>query len=523
MTTIADRHNAGGDAPSESIAPLLSARGIVKRFPGVVALDQVDFDVLPGEVHVLLGQNGAGKSTLIKIIAGVYKADGGTLTVGGRAITNFRSPSDAQAAGIATIHQELALAPHLTVSENLALGQEPELLPGILNRAGATRAAIDQMRSFDVDMDPRARIETLTLAQRQLVAIAKALARKSRILILDEPTAVLSESEVEKLFDVLRALRAQGVGIIYVSHRLEELQRIGDRVTVFRDGKLVDTRPLAGQSVETLISLIVGRDVGEVFPEPDAALEDVRLRVQHLSAPQAFQDVTFDVHAGEIVAITGIVGSGKEHLARALFGDLNGVSGSIALDGDALNLISPVAAIRAGIGYVPADRKGEGLVLERNIPENITLASLVRYTRFGMLRRRLVRKSAQAWQTMLDIRGPALGAPVRLYSGGNQQKVVLAKWLDADSRLLVLVEPTTGLDVGAKVDVYNLARAQAARGTAVLLFSSDLTEVAGLSHRILVMRDGHLVREFSRGDANKEELLYHSVVGARETAEANDA
>jgi ribose transport system ATP-binding protein len=508
-----------GDAPQGSVTPLLAARGILKRFPGVVALDHVDFDLLPGEIHVLLGQNGAGKSTLIKILAGVYKADAGTIAIGGRQFSNFRAPSDAQAAGIATIHQELALAPHLTVSENLALGQEPELIPGILNRASAARAAVEQMRAFDVDIDPRVRVETLTLAQRQLVAIAKALAQRSRVLILDEPTAVLSESEVEKLFDVLRRLQAQDVGIVYVSHRLEELQRIGDRVTVFRDGKLVETRPLKGESVETLISLIVGRDVGEVFPEPTAATDTVRLRVENLSAPQAFDDVSFTVNAGEIVAITGIVGSGKEHLAQALFGDLDGVSGRVTLDGDTLDLVSPVAAIKAGIGYVPADRKGEGLVLDRNIPENITLASLARYSRFGALWRRFLYNAARKWQRTLDIRGPALGAPVRLYSGGNQQKVVLAKWLDAESRILILVEPTTGLDVGAKVDVYNLARAQAAGGTAILLFSSDLTEVAGLSHRALVMRDGRLVGEFGRGDANEEQLLYHSVVGARRDEE----
>lgn len=512
-----------GDAPPESVTPLLTARGIVKRFPGVVALDHVDFDLLPGEIHVLLGQNGAGKSTLIKIIAGVYKADAGTIVIGGRQISNFRSPSHAQAAGIATIHQELALAPHLTVSENLALGQEPELIPGILNRASAARAAVEQMRAFDVDIDPQARVETLTLAQRQLVAIAKALAQRSRVLILDEPTAVLSETEVEKLFEVLRRLQSQDVGIVYVSHRLEELQRVGDRVTVFRDGKLVETRPLEGQSVETLISLIIGRDVGEVFAQPADATDTVRLSVQNLSAPRAFHDVSFDVKAGEIVAVTGIVGSGKEHLAQALFGDLDGVSGEVTLDGDALDLISPVSAIQAGIGYVPADRKGEGLVLDRNIPENITLASLSRYSRLGALWRRRLYNSARKWQQALDIRGPALGAPVRLYSGGNQQKVVLAKWLDAESRILVLVEPTTGLDVGAKVDVYNLARAQAARGTAILLFSSDLTEVAGLSHRALVMRDGRLVGEFSRGDANEEELLYHSVVGVGRADESDGA
>ncbi len=525
MTTVPDERATGanvGAPPGDSREPILRTEGLTKRFHGVLALKSVDFDVLPGEIHVVLGQNGAGKSTLIKIIAGVYKADSGTLVLDGRRISNFRSPSDAQAAGIATIHQELALAPNLTVYENLMLGREPELVPGVLNRIGAVEAAVDQLQAFDVDIDPRARVTTLTLAERQLVAIAKALAQRSRILILDEPTAVLSESEVKKLFDVLRGLRTKDVGIVYVSHRLEELQRIGDRVTIFRDGERVDTRSLSGQSLKTLISLIVGRDVGEVFAEPEDPLESVRLRVRNLSAPEAFEDVSFDVHAGEIVAITGIVGSGKERLAQALFGDLDGVSGEVALDGQILELTAPVAAINAGIGYVPADRKGEGLVLERDIPENITLASLARYTRLGTLWRRFLKRSAREWQTALDIRGPALGAPVRLYSGGNQQKVVLAKWLDAKSRVLILVEPTTGLDVGAKVDVYKLAREQAARGTAVLLFSSDLREVAGLSHRALVMRDRRIVNEFSRGDANEEELLYHSVVGDKSDSDGND-
>ena len=515
--TEAARTDAGG-VPEESAPrdPVLRCAGIVKRFPGVLALDHVDFEVLPGEIHVLLGQNGAGKSTLIKIISGVYGADGGEMTIGGRTVRNFRSPSDAQTAGIATIHQELALAPHLTVYENLVLGQEPQLLPGVLNRPGAVGIAREYLRTFDVDINPRRTVASLTLAERQLVAIAKALSLNSRVLILDEPTAVLSETEVEKLFDVLRRLRDQGVGIVYVSHRLEELRRIGDRVTVFRDGVLVDSRPLRGTSVETLISLIVGRDVGEVFADPEDPLEPVRLEVRDLAAPQAFSEVSFRVHAGEIVAVTGIVGSGKEQLAQALFGDLDGVDGAILIDGKPLTLVSPSGAIEAGVGYLPSDRKGEGLVLERNVPENVTLASLARYSRLGALIHHLRHRSAREWEQTLDIRGPALTSPVRLYSGGNQQKVVLAKWLDARSRVLILVEPTTGLDVGAKVDVYRLAREQAARGTAVLVVSSDLTEVAGISHRALVMRDGRIIGEFQRGAADEERLLYHAVVGAGE-------
>ncbi|MCO5991815.1 sugar ABC transporter ATP-binding protein [Actinoallomurus rhizosphaericola] len=494
---------------------ILRVRGLRKRFPGVVALDGVDFDLRPGEVHVLLGENGAGKSTLIKMLSGAYHPDEGTIYVDGRE-TAIRTAEDAQHLGIATIYQEFNLVPQLTVAENLMLGRPPRRF-GIVDKKAMYRHAQELLDRVGVDADPRAPLESLGIARMQMVEIAKALGLRARVLIMDEPTAVLTTSEVERLFTIVRQLKRQGVAIVFITHHLEEIAQIGDRVTVLRDGASVAEVP-ADTPEDELVRLMVGRSIEQQYPRERSTQGAPLLEVRNLTRKGVFEDVSFEVRAGEVVGLAGLVGAGRTEVVRAIFGADPYDSGEVLVDGRPLPRGKVTAAMEAGLGLVPEDRKGQGLVLGANIRENLGLVTMRRATKAGFVDRAGQAKAAARVAEQLGVRMSSLGQEVRTLSGGNQQKVVIGKWLLADAKVLILDEPTRGIDVGAKVEIYQLINSLTATGHAVLMISSDLPEVLGMSDRLLVMARGRLAGELSAAEATQDSVMALAVGELEETA-----
>ena len=486
-------------------SPALTMRGIRKAFPGVVALDGVDLDVRSGEVHVLLGENGAGKSTLMKILSGAERRDDGRITIGG-ATMRLESPRAARDAGVAIIHQELALVPQMTVAENIFLGRAPSHL-GFVDRARMATESRALLARIGADVDPQVLVGTLSIAQQQLVEIARALSLEARILIMDEPTSALTERETGRLFDVIRGLTARGTAVIYISHRLDEIFDIGDRITVLRDGRHVATQVVQAADRRQLVRLMADREVEELTPGRVRATGAARLQVDGLSREGALHDVSFQVHAGEIVGFAGLLGAGRTEVARAIFG-LDAIDGgTIRVDGQLVTIATPRQAIAAGIGFVTEDRKREGLVLERSVRDNIALPILEALSRLGLVQRVAEHDTASDAVRDLRIRTPSVQQLARYLSGGNQQKVVLAKWLATGARILFLDEPTRGVDVGAKQEIYQLIESLAASGVAIVLMSSELPEVLGLADRVLVMREGRIAGEFVRHDATAERVM----------------
>ncbi|MEV0146111.1 MULTISPECIES: sugar ABC transporter ATP-binding protein [unclassified Nonomuraea] len=483
---------------------ILRAEGLRKQFPGVLALDGVDLSLRAGEVHVLLGENGAGKSTLIKILSGAYHPDGGRVLMDGRPV-RIRSAGDARALGIATIYQEFNLVPQLTVAENLALGRPPRRF-GLVDTARMERDAEALLARVDVRVDPRTPVGRLGIARMQMVEIAKALALDARILIMDEPTAVLTTGEVEKLFAIVRQLRDEGVSIVFITHHLEEIPEIGDRVTVLRDGRSVAEVP-ASTPHDELVRLMVGRPIEQQFPRERGRAGDPLLKVAGLTRRGVFSDVSFEVRAGEVVGVAGLVGAGRTEVARALFGADRYDAGQVTVNGRRLPPGDVHAAMAAGLGLVPEDRKGQGLVLGAAVDENLGLVTLREATRAGFVDRKGQRTAAAKVADQLAIRMTGLDQEVRTLSGGNQQKVVIGKWLVAGARVLILDEPTRGVDVGARVEIYQLINALTASGDAVLMISSDLPEVLGMSDRILVMARGRLVGELPASEATQDGVM----------------
>ncbi|RJL32785.1 sugar ABC transporter ATP-binding protein [Bailinhaonella thermotolerans] len=483
---------------------ILRVEGLRKGFPGVVALDGVDFALRSGEVHVLLGENGAGKSTLIKMLSGAYHPDEGRILVDGEPV-EIRTAGDAQRLGISTIYQEFNLVPELTVGENLCLGRPPRRF-GLVDTKRMHAQARELLDRVGVDVDPRTPVGRLGIARMQMVEIAKALALNARVLIMDEPTAVLTTTEVERLFQIVRQLREQGVAIVFITHHLEEIAQIGDRVTVLRDGRSVAEVP-ATTSEEELVRLMVGRPIDQQYPreagEPGAPL----LSVRGLTRAGAFADVSFDVRAGEVVGLAGLVGAGRTEVARAIFGADSYDSGEVLVNGRALPRGDVQAALAARLGLVPEDRKGQGLVLGAGIGENLGLVTLGRASRGGFVDRAGQRAAAARVAEQLGVRMSGLDQEVRTLSGGNQQKVVIGKWLLADVGVLILDEPTRGIDVGAKVEIYQLINSLTASGHAVLMISSDLPEILGMSDRVLVMARGRLVGELDAGEATQDSVM----------------
>jgi ribose transport system ATP-binding protein len=488
-------------------------RGITKSFPGVQALRDVDFDLRPGEVHVLVGENGAGKSTLIKILSGVYQADRGTIRLRGTDV-RLTSPRDAQARGISTVYQEFNLVPQLSVAENVYLGQEP--LRGPLRwidqrrRLAATR---DLLRGLGIDAMARAPVRTLGVAEQQLVEIAKALSRDARIIVMDEPTAALTAHEIQRLFGIVRTLTSRGIGVIYISHRLEELGEIGDRVTVLRDGQRVGTAEVGQVSVDEIIRMMVGRDVRNKYPKVTVPRGEEVLRVEGLTRPGVLDGVSFSLRRGEILGIAGLVGAGRTELALTLFGAAPASAGRVTIKGVPVRPRSPREAIHAGLALLPEDRKRHGLVLVQSITTNVTLPVAHRLGRWGLLDQGRMRTLARRYAGALRIATPTLDRRVVHLSGGNQQKVVLAKWLATRSEIVIFDEPTRGIDVGAKIEVYQLMNELVERGAGIVMISSELPEVLGMSDRILVMRQGRVAAEFMRADVTAERLMAAALAG----------
>ena len=477
--------------------------GISKVFGGTRALDDVSFSVRAGEVHALLGENGAGKSTLMKTLAGAHQASTGEIRISGERVS-VSSPHASRALGIGIIHQELALAPDLTVAENIFLGE----LPPLVNARTLRARAASLLRDLGFAIDPGALVGSLPLAFQQAVEIAKAMSRRVRILILDEPTAVLAPPEVERLLDVVRALSRRGVSVIYISHRLNEIFRIADQITVLKDGRTVGTYDAAGMDERRLIPLMVGREAAQLFPKVARTPGEALLRVENLSAAGLVRDVSFTLRSGEVLGIAGLIGSGRTELARAIFGADRMESGAVTLAGRRVTIRTPRQGVAAGIGLVPEDRKGQGLVLTLPIRQNVTFAILSRFTNgLGLLRRAAERAAVDAIARRTTIRARNLDLPVSSLSGGNQQKVVLAKWLDAGCKVVILDEPTRGVDVGARSEIYGLIESLAAAGLGVILISSDLIEVIGASDRVLVMSGGRISGSLSRGELSEARIM----------------
>ncbi len=478
-----------------SSAPLLEMTGIEKSFPGVRAIKLGRLELLPGEVHALLGENGAGKSTLIKILAGAQRPDAGTIDINGERV-EIHSPLDAQRLGIAVVYQEFNLVPALTARENIFLGRE-KTRGGFTSPATERREAEALFRRINIQIDPETPCRDLTIAQQQCVEIAKALSRNARIIVLDEPSAVLTDREVEKLFVIIRDLQSHGIGVIYISHRLDEISAIADRATVMRDGEYIDTQPVAQLTRERIIELMVGRKLDQEFPKQRAALGAERLVVRNLRRSDRVKNVSFHVHAGEVLALTGLVGAGRTETVRLIFGADQPDSGSIELDGKLLHLRGPRDAIRAGIGLLTEDRKGQGLVLGLSVRENFGLPNLPAFTSGGFVKRQRERDAFAGYVETLRIKISDHDQLAKNLSGGNQQKVVLAKWLERHCDVIIFDEPTRGIDVGAKYEIYLLINQLAAQGKAILMISSELPEVLGMADRILIMHEGRITGEIT--------------------------
>ena len=489
-------------------APIITVRELSKSFPGVRALDRVHFELRPGEVHALMGENGAGKSTLMKILAGVYEKDAGEVLLDGQPI-DVKGPAHANSLGICIIHQELHLMPHLTAAQNVYIGREPHKLRGLwLDEEQLNRNAAELFRRIHLDVAPTTRISTLTVARQQMVEIAKALSHKSRVLIMDEPTAALNDKEIEELFRIVRQLRSEGVGIVYISHKMDEIQRIADRITVMRDGRTIDTVP-AATPMAKIISMMVGRELqSSQRAIPDLSAAPVVLEVKGLQRGRLVRDVSFQVRRGEIVGFAGLMGAGRTEVMRAIFGADRLEAGEIHVHGRRVHVREPYDAVAAGIGYLSEDRKNFGLATGMDVEANITLPSLSRWVKARFfLNRGASAAISQEMVGKLRIKTPSIHQLSKLLSGGNQQKVVIAKWLVRDCDILIFDEPTRGIDVGAKAEIYALLNDLAAQGRAIIVISSELPEVLQLSHRILVMCEGRITGEVHGAEATQENLM----------------
>ncbi|WP_316167789.1 MULTISPECIES: sugar ABC transporter ATP-binding protein [unclassified Bradyrhizobium] len=500
-------------------APLISVHGLCKSFPGVRALHNVRFELRAGEVHAVMGENGAGKSTLMKILAGVYRKDSGEIIYDGASV-DFPGPREAQAAGIGIIHQELQLMNHLTVAQNIFIGREPMKAFGLLlDEDRLNRQAAELLAQLNLSIDPRTTVGGLTVARQQMVEIAKALSFNSRVLIMDEPTAALNDREIAELFKMIRALKARGVGIVYISHKMDELKQIADRVTVLRDGEYVATVPAETTTIETIIGMMVGRTLGDARVAGTQPAGAIALEVRGLNCGPLVRDVSFTLRKGEILGFAGLMGAGRTEVARAIFGADAVPSGDILVDNRKVTIRSPAHAVAHGIGYLSEDRKRFGLATGMDVESNVVMSNLANYLAMKfMLRKRAIRDTAGRFIRMLNIRTPSASQQVRLLSGGNQQKIVIAKWLDRDCDILFFDEPTRGIDIGAKNEIYRLLRALADQGKAIVMISSELPEVIRMSDRIVVMCEGRITGELSPDEATQERIM--QLATQRETMKA---
>ena len=486
--------------------PVLQLQDVAKSFGSVAALRSVDLRVDAGSIHALVGENGAGKSTLVKIVAGVHRRDRGQLLLGGESV-DFTSTAESKAAGIAVIYQEPTLFPDLSVTENIFMGRQPLTTGRRIDRAAMQSEAEALFARLGVAIDPRRPALGLSIADQQIIEIAKAISLDARLLIMDEPTAALSGVEVDRLFAVARSLRDEGRALVFISHRFDEVFDLCDTVTVMRDGEYVSTLPVAGTSVDEIVSLMVGREVGELFPKTPATIGEPVLEVSGLNRAGVFSDVSFSVRAGEIVGLAGLVGAGRSEIARAVFGVDRYDTGTVTVSGRPVRPHDPRAAIRAGMAFVPEDRRKQGLVTDASVARNVASVIRARLTSAGLLTGKAESRAAGPWAGRLEVKTSALDMGAATMSGGNQQKVVIAKWLATDPTLLIIDEPTRGIDVGTKAEVHRLLSDLAGQGLAILMISSELPEVLGMADRVLVVCEGRLTADLPRDLATPEAVM----------------
>ncbi|MGO8693941.1 MAG: sugar ABC transporter ATP-binding protein [Rectinemataceae bacterium] len=490
---------------------ILEVENVSKSFPGVKALDHVSFKLRKGEVHALVGENGAGKSTLMKILSGVYQPDEGIIRYKGRGV-HFAGPTDARNMGIGIIYQELNLIPHLSVAANIFICREPRTRLGTLDEKRMNADASTILKRLNVDIDPAAPLNRLPISKQQMVEIAKSLSQQLEVLIMDEPTSALTETEIDELFKVIHALRDQGVAIIYISHRLEELKHIVDRISIFRDGGYISTDEYSAVSLDEIVNRMVGRKLENKFPpKHNVPTREKLLEVRGIVRKGILKDISFDLYKGEVLGFSGLMGAGRSELARAIFGADRIDSGEVRVNGRPVRINSPADAIREGIAYLSENRKQEGLAISMMISENITMANMPRVSRFfGVVSRAREIRACEEYVGELNIKTPSLWQVVNNLSGGNQQKVVVAKWLFCDSRILIFDEPTRGIDVGAKYAIYELIDSLASRGVGVIIISSELPEILGMTDRVLVLHEGSLEASLATCGTTQEEILNYA-------------
>lgn len=498
---------------------ILKMKGIDKSFPGVHALDHVDFELCEGEVHALMGENGAGKSTLMKVLTGIYAKDSGIIEYEGKEI-EFSSPREAQDAGVVIVHQELNMIDHLTVAQNIFIGREPRKAFRI-DDAAMNREAQKLFDMLGIDMDSRELMGNLTVGRQQMCEIAKAISHEAKVIVFDEPTAALTEAEIGQLFRIIRNLREKGMGIVYISHRMDEIKLITDRVTVMRDGTYVGTMITAESTKDDIIKMMVGRTIYETPKTKSMVPADapVVLRVEHLNAGRMVQNVSFELHKGEVLGFSGLMGAGRTEVARALFGADPKESGDIYINGKKAEIRSPEDAVRLGIGYLSEDRKQYGIILGKTITENITLPALKDFCRGGFIDKAKEAKAAEKYVSDLKVKTPGIGQMVMNLSGGNQQKVVIAKWLVRNCDILIFDEPTRGIDVGAKNEIYQLMNELVRQGKSIIMISSEMSEILRMSDRIIVMCEGRKTGEISIEDATQEGIMQAATLRKQEEAE----
>ena len=493
--------------------PVLEMRNIRKTFPGVVALDNVNFTLLSGEVHILLGENGAGKSTLVKILSGAYQKSDGNIILFGKDM-EIKNPRQAQQLGISIIYQEFNLISQLSAAENIFLGREFLLSPTIIDQKRILDTAQSLLNDLGVNIDARQLVGELGVAQQQIVEVAKALSLNARILIMDEPTSALTKNEIVELFATIRKLKNRGVSVIYISHRLEELSEIGDRITVLRDGKYIGTHQISEITQHDLIRMMVNRELKERFPKQKQQIGDEILRIERLNRQGSLNNINFTLYRGEILGVAGLLGSGRTELARAIFGADKIDSGMIYVDGKLQIINKPRNAINLDIGYLSEDRKAEGLVLDLSVQSNICLASLGRFSKFGVVSNKQEKEAASEYVKDLRIKTPGLNQKVLFLSGGNQQKVVVSKWLCSNAKILIFDEPTRGIDVGSKVEIYQLMNRLTADDAAIIMISSDLPEILGMSDRVMIMREGSIAGIYDTDKVTQEKFLQNALGAA---------
>lgn len=490
------------------MAELLKMEGISKAFPGVQALSNVLFELKEGEVHALLGENGAGKSTLMKILTGIYQKDTGTIVYRGKELV-VTDTKHAQSLGISIIHQELNLAPDLTVAQNIFLSREPKKAFNLLlDEKELNTIALKLFDQLNILLDPRELVGNLSVAKQQMVEIAKALSFNSKVLIMDEPTAALTDAEIESLFKIINKLRQEGVGIIYISHRMEELKKIADRATIMRDGTYVNTVEMKETTIEQIIAMMVGRQIYQnQKPEIRARSQEKVLEVKNLTRGSVIKDVSFDLHKGEILGFAGLMGAGRTEVARAVFGADAFDTGEIKINGKKVNIKSPSDAVQNGIGYLSEDRKQFGLMLEMDVNANVAIATMKEFNQIGWLQTSKIQEQSEEMVESLKIKTPSVHQLVKNLSGGNQQKVVIGKWLTRDSEILIFDEPTRGIDIGAKDEIYKLLNELSAQGKSIIMISSELPEILRMSHRVIVMCEGRITGELVNDETISQESI----------------